>query len=344
MDFGEDPSLSDAMKEKNIKLLTSIDTAFYHIQFNMLDDVVGGYTEDKQKLRQAICIALEYNEYMDLYMNGRGIAAQTPIPPGIFGYVGGAEGTNPFLSEWDPVRERHVRKPIETAKKLLAEAGYPNGIGKDGKPLEINLDHSNSGNPTFMSTFFWMRDRLNLIGVRLKERGTDLETKRKKILKGNFQIDSTGWLADYPDAENFLFLFYGPNGKVKYEGANGMNYENKKYDKVFEQLESMEDGPERMELIKKALLILQKDSPSVLMYFPLNYSLEHDWYKNVKPHSMSNNTLKYKRIDSKQRVENQKKWNQPVYWPVGLLVAIFMVGCLPAAIIINRSEKSHDYR
>ena len=70
--------------------------------FNMLDDKIGGYTEDRQKLRQAISIALNYEEYIEIFNNGRGIAAMGPLPPGIFGHTEGEAGINPFVYEYIP--------------------------------------------------------------------------------------------------------------------------------------------------------------------------------------------------------------------------------------------------
>ncbi len=63
------------------------------------------------------------------------------------------------------------------------------------------------------------------------------------MLKGKQQIFWWGWFADYPDAENFLFLFYGPNSKAKFEGENTANYDNPEYDRRYKQLALLDDGP-----------------------------------------------------------------------------------------------------
>ena len=336
---GEDPALSHMMKEKNIQLVTDVDTMFWYTEFNMLDDVVGGYAPERQKLRQAISIALDYNEYLDIFANGRGILAQGPIPPGIFGYRYGEEGTNPYVDAWDPIRKRHIRKSIKYAQKLMEEAGYPGGIGRDGAPLTLHYDHSAQGESFFRSYFEWVNRRLSLIGIRLKDRGTELSRYRQKMKEGNWQIASGGWLADYPDAENFLFLFYGPNGKVEAGGANATNYKNPEYDELFKKMESMLNSPERQEIIDKMMRILQRDTPAVWQYHPVSYGLQHEWYHNFKPHQMSYNTMKYKRIDPELRVQRQRQWNRPVYWPIVLLAVVLVVSAIPAAIAVYRSER-----
>ena len=62
-----------------------------------------------------------------------------------------------------------------------------------------------------------------------------------------------GWNADYPDPENFLFLLYGPNKKVGNNGENASNYENPKFDALFEKMANMENSPERLKIIKEML-------------------------------------------------------------------------------------------
>lgn len=336
---GSEPRVSDMMAERGIRLITAIDTSFYYLSFNMLDELVGGYSEEKRKLRQAISIALDYNEYIDIFSNGRGIMAQGPIPPGIFGYRSGKAGTNPYIDEWDPKRNRHVRKPIAVAKKLLAEAGYPGGIGADGQHLTLHYDHSSAGDSGFRAVFVWMQGQLARLGIKLDERGTDLSRFREKRTEGNWQMSSSGWLADYPDPENFLFLFYGPNGKVKTGGANTVNYENEEYDLLFKQTESMKNSPARMELIKQLMDILQKDAPAVWMVHPVDFGLYHTWFTNTKPHKMSSNTIKFLRVAPERRITAQSAWNKPIIWPVVLLVLLLCAGAAPAAMQIYRQEK-----
>ena len=66
--------------------------------------------------------------------------------------------------------------------------------------------------------------------------------------------------------------------------------------------------------------------------FPLSYSLQHEWYTNVKPHQMSYNTMRFRRIDAETRVKRQQAWNEPRYWPIVLLFVLFVLGTIPAVI------------
>ena len=87
--------LTPEMKAKGIHLRTAVETSDYYIGFNMLDPVVGGLDDRHRKLRQAISIAIDEEEYIAIFANGRGIPAQGPLPPGIFGYRAGKAGVNP---------------------------------------------------------------------------------------------------------------------------------------------------------------------------------------------------------------------------------------------------------
>lgn len=339
MQMGEEARLSDKMIERGISLITTVRPVLTYTQFNMRDDVVGGYSEEKCKLRQAISIAIDHNEYLDIFDNGRGILGQGPLPPGFFGYREGEAGTNPYISDWDSVRKRHVRKPVEYAKQLMIEAGYPNGRQANGEPLTLYFDHSSSGDPSFRAEFNWMQRRLKLIGIEFRERGTDLTRYRQKRAQGNAQISRNGWVADYPDPENFLFLFYGPNGIVETGGPNSTNYKNEEYDKLFTQMESMQNSPERQAVIDKLMDIIQHDAPAIWDLHPVSFELFHKWYKNNKPHDMSSNLIKFKRIDPELRTQSQKAWNKPILWPVYLALALFLLATVPASIMIYRRER-----
>ncbi|MDQ1315580.1 MAG: peptide/nickel transport system substrate-binding protein, partial [Pseudomonadota bacterium] len=120
---GGDPQLTDSMRDQDIHLITAVAASLWYVGFNMLDPVVGGLGEDRQKLRQALSIAFDYDEFISIFLNGRGIPAQGPIPPGLFGYVEGEAGLNPYI--YEARGGRIQRRPIEAARKLLAEVGYP---------------------------------------------------------------------------------------------------------------------------------------------------------------------------------------------------------------------------
>ncbi|MCG6969199.1 MAG: ABC transporter substrate-binding protein [Gammaproteobacteria bacterium] len=320
--------LSGQMRDKGIELVTGVGTSTYYMGFNMLDPVVGGLSEDKRKLRQAISIAIDYEEFISIFVNGRGIPAQGPIPPGIFGYQEGAQGINPYVYDW--VNGHPQRKSIGYAKQLLAEAGYPDGREeKTGKPLTIFFDTTATG-PDDKARMDWFRKQFQKLNIQLVVRGTDYNRFQDKMLKGTAQFFQWGWNADYPDPENFLFLLYGPNMKKDKNGENAANYHNTEFDRLFEKVKNMNNGPQRQQIINDMMEIVRKDSPWVWGLHPKQFTLYHSWYHNVKPNLMANNTLKYKRIDPQKRAKLRRQWNQPVTWPIILTIVILVIAVIPA--------------
>ena len=334
---GGDPQLTDSMRAKGIGLVTTVAASLWYVGFNMLDPVVGGLGEDRRKLRQALSIAFDYDEFISIFLNGRGIPAQGPIPPGLFGYVEGVAGLNPYV--YEARGGRIARRPIEAARRLLAEAGYPNGRNaKTGEPLVLYFDTMASG-PDAKSRLDWMKKQLDKLNVQLVVRGTDYNRFQDKIRKGNAQLFEWGWNADYPDPENFFFLLYGPHKKVGSGGENAANYDSPEFDRLFEQMKDMDNGPARQQVIDAMLDVVRRDAPWIFAYHPKAFGLRHGWVHNVKPNLMANNTLKYRRVDAAVRKARRAEWNRPVLWPIVLLVAALAAVIAPAVIAWRRHER-----
>lgn len=245
---------------------------------------------------------------------------------------------NPYTHRWDEKRDTAVRRSAEYARQLLAEAGYPDGIGPEGNKLTLEYTTvDRPGNAVYLQ---WLKKQFARIGVRLVIRATDYNRFREKVGTGNYQILTWGWNADYPDPENLLFLLYGPNGRVKYDGENTVNYSNPKYDELFEKMKSMPDGPERRRIVYKMVDILQRDAPWEFGFHPQSYSLYHGWMQNVKPNNMTNNTLKYLNIRGEERAAYRQKYNQPKWWIVGTVLGVIILAVLPGVVRVIRREMS----
>jgi ABC-type transport system substrate-binding protein len=333
-----DLGLTESMKAKGIHLETAVTASIFYMGFNMDDPVVGGGSKRARLLRRAISIAMDYEEYLSIFNNGRGVAAQGPIPPGIFGNRSGAAGIDPYVYDW--VNDRPKRKPAAEARRLMALAGYPGGRDENtGKPLILYYDTTSSG-PDDKARLNWIRKQFNKLGVQLVIRASDYNRFQEKMRKGTGQIFIWGWNADYPDPENFLFLLYGPNGKVAHGGENAANYRSPEYDALFVRMKNMENGPERQQIIDRMVEILRRDAPWVWGFFPKSFSLFHAWYHNVSLNLMANNTLKYKRTDPERRYRLRREWNPPIVWPILLLLALLVASAVPAVLVYRRRERS----
>ncbi|MEE9493071.1 MAG: ABC transporter substrate-binding protein [Gammaproteobacteria bacterium] len=335
-----DISLTEEMQERGIRLSTAVQTSIFYTGFNMLDPVVGGMSEKARLLRQAIAIAVDYEEYIAIFANGRGIAAQSPLPPGIFGHGKGRDAINEYVYEW--VNNQPIRKSIEVARELLAKAGYPDGRDRDnGKPLVLNLDTTASG-PDDKARLDWIRKQFAKLDIQLVIRSTDYNRFQDKMTRGTAQIFQWGWNADYPDPENFLFLLYGKNSKVEHNGENAANYLNEEFDRLFEKMKNMDNGPARQQVIDQMVEMLRHDSPWLFGFHPKQFSLFHDWVFNTKPNLMANNTLKYRRIDPELRASKRDAWNSPVLWPLSLVFLLIVLSILPAYLGYKRHEQSSE--
>lgn len=333
-----DVTLSEDMAKRGISLQTSLATSVFYLGFNMLDPLVGGDSERARKLRLAVSIVVDQEEFISIFRNGRGVPAHGPVPPGIFGYRDAdATGINPYVYEWRDGAAQ--RKSIEQAKKMLAEAGYPNGRdAKSGEPLLLHLDTTSSGADS-KARLDWYISQFAKLGIQLVIRATDFNRLQDKLRRGTAQLYFLGWNADYPDPENFLFLFHGPQGRAKTQGENASNYSNPEFDRLFDRMKHMANGPERQAIIDRMIALLRHDAPWVWSFFPKDYTLHHGWVHNRKPNQIANNGLKYQRLDVALRAQRRVAWNPPVLWPLALGGAVLVLGAWPAVAAFRRRER-----
>lgn len=320
--------LTEEMRAKGIRLLTAVTATISYLGFNMTDPVVGGDSERARLLRRAISIAVDYEELISIFANGRGVPAQGPIPPGIFGHVDAEQGINPYVYEWHDGAAR--RRPLSDARKLMAAAGYPEGRDPEsGRQLTLYFDTVSRG-PGSKAILNWYVKQFDKLGVQLVVRSTDYNRFQEKVRKGTAQMFGWGWNADYPDPENFLFLLYGPNAKVVSQGENASNFQNARFDELFVRMRSLDNGPERQALIDEMVAIARRESPWLWGFHPTAYTLHHEWYGNAVPNLMARNTLKYKTIDADLRQSRRREWNEPVTWPLWLVFGALVVSAIPA--------------
>ncbi|AZY49898.1 peptide ABC transporter substrate-binding protein [Bordetella avium] len=338
---GDSPQKAELYRDHGIHLPTTVETSNWYMGFNWLDPVVGAgdtpeQAERNRKLRQAISIAFDWEEFINIFQNGQGAVAYGPVPPGVLGYHPLPEGNNPVV--YDLVDGKPVRKSLDYARQLLAEAGYPDGRdAKTGEPLVLHYDAmSGAGaNPQFD----WMRRQLAKIGIQMDVRSTDYNRFQDKMRRGAAQMFLWGWNADYPDAENFLFLLYGPNAKAKGGGENAANYHNPEFDRLFEQMKFLDDGPEKEAVIDRMVDLVRRDAVWMFGYFPMSGGAYQQWVGNAKPTQMVRNTLQYMKIDPDLRVRKTNEWNPPRWWPLGIVLLLIVLAVIPSYLVLRRRER-----
>jgi ABC-type transport system substrate-binding protein len=337
--------------KKGFKLGKGSDVGSYFIGFNMFDPAIGDGPQSgpeqlsaeqkakNRKLRQAISIAIDWEEYSKIFPKKAGDTAMSPIPPGIFGSREGTpEGVNPVthvLKDGKP-----ERREIAEGKKLMVEAGYPNGRdAKTGKPLVLNYDFYAAPTPEFKAEIDWVVRQFAKLDIQLEVRATDNNQFQDKVRKGKYQIYWLGWLADYPDAENFLFLLYGKNSKTLFDGENTSNYISAEYDRLFLEMKSLADGPRKQEIIDRMVRIVQEDAPWTMGFYPYVSAAHQRWVKNYKAAILVRDHGRYLRLDVADRVASLEAWNRPRWWPVLLVLAAMAALVWAARRALRRRER-----
>lgn len=274
-------SLSEEMKKKGIQLEVTVEPDVTYTSFNMMDPLIG----KNDNLRKAISLAMDTPTSIEKFYNGRAVSAHSPIPPGVDAYDPGFK--NPYKEH-----------SIEKAKELLAKAGFPEG--KNLPPLVYST--TNSSTAAQMAEFFKLE--MEKIGVQVKIEQSSWPQFTEKIRDKKAQIWGIAWLADYPDAENFLQLLYGKNISP---GPNGSNFKNKEFDELYEKAALMPPGAERTKVYQRMRDIVVEQSPWVPGVHRLGYRLYHGWLRNYKSHSIVNDNFKYLRVDPKAQSEIKAK-------------------------------------
>jgi len=319
--------LSPEMAALGMRLEKSVDPTIHYIGFNMNDPVIGTPAGRRgQLLRQAMSLAVDVVEYNRVFNNGRGVPAQSPIPPGIFGYE--ADYENPY------------RQPdLARAKHLLREAGYPDGIDPEtGKPLHLSFDLGDTSTQARLRFQFFV-DQWARLGLDVEIAATHYNKFRQKVEEGAYQIFMWGWIADYPDPENFLFLLWGPMAQARSGGPNTANFDDPAFNERFLEMKNLENGPRRLEIIREMKRILERERPWIELVHSENYALYHAWMHNVKPAGLSLPAAKYVDIDPVLRNELRTKWNRPIRWPAYVLAAVAVAIVVPGVRTFLRERQ-----
>ncbi len=312
--------LSEEMSRKGIKMTHSPRMNILQLGFNMTDKQVGGYGEKNRKLRQAIALSVDSQEFIDLAALGVGTPAQTMLPPAVVGY--------------DPNYRNPYRQPnLEKAKALLSEAGYPNGNDPEtGKKFVLVWENANV-TPSARQMTGIIKKQIERLGISVDTRSVPFSVITTHIRQGLFQFTDMHWTADYPDSENFYFLLNGPDVRP---GQNGTAYNNPEFNRLFAMLRPMREGPERRAILTKLRDIAVEDCPQVYLSHAEDLILMQAWTKNYKPHPVSNEVYKYRRVDGSLRKKLRESWNQPLYWPILVAIGLFALINIPTLGVIRK--------
>ena len=224
---------------------------------NMRDPLLGG----NKLLRQALAAAFDAQAIIDVLWNGRGRRLNSLVP---YDLPGNERETGAVARPHD----------LAQARKLLAQAGYPDGKGLPPLTISFFQTHVAAHNE-----FDLLKAQLAAIGVQAKGVFMDQPTFTKAAENGNYQLASFGWEADYPDPEDFYQLLYGRNAPP---ASNWTGYANPAYDKAYEASRFMANGPERLAYLRKMNALIADDVPMIVTFDPLKFESVQNWVGNFK--------------------------------------------------------------
>ena len=251
--------------------------------FNMQDPIVGGYTLDKIALRRAIGMAYDNDEAIRVLLKGRAVPAYGPIPPDIAGH-------DPALKTdaqlYDPALSR----------ALLDRFGYKDRDGDgyrempDGKPLTIDR-WSTPNSASRQADELWKKN-MDAIGIRIAIKKDRTPELRKMAREGKIAMRSDGWNADYPDAENFMQLLYGPSGP-----ENNARFDLPEFNELYERARTLPDSAERTRLFDRMTQLVVAYAPWRMTFHLLEDSVRHPWIGTYVPHPIRSQWWQYIEVD-----------------------------------------------
>ena len=282
----EKKQLSGVLTGRGIKLHSAPEFQINYIGFHFADPVLSR----NPALRQAISLAFD-KDLRSTVTNGRLQPVYGPLPPGIKGYE-------------ESFRGKFGQKNLEKARELMRQAGYPDGIDpKTGEALTLTFDQA--GSDTFYrQTAELLSADLAKIGIKLRPEFNNRARFFQKLARGQAQLFRLSWTGDYPDAENFFQLFYGPNA----ESCNRVIFRDAKFDRMYEALCNMEDSPERVSLSHRMTEYLTEQCPWIFETQPVAYMLTHCWMNYYYPHDFGFNRWKYFSVDPVKRDQVRKSF------------------------------------
>lgn len=283
--------LSPQLAREGVHVFRELQPEVTYDVFNMdekvagRDNPVGGYTPERVGLRRALVLAHDRNQEISIIRNGQAIAAQSPVPPGVVGY--------------DPNFRSDAQDPDPPrAKALLDMLGYIDRDGDgwrdlpDGRPLVLQYKYNNLGQEARQLAELWVKSAAN-VGIRMEAVAVQFADLLNDKRVGNFQMSGSAWIADYPDAQNFLQLLYGPNT----DQSNEARFKLPEYDRLYEKSLTVPDGDERNRLYREMNRLIFAYAPWRLGVHRIFNHLQYPWVKGYKKHPILYTNFKYLDLD-----------------------------------------------
>ncbi len=226
------------------------------------------------KIRQAINYGFDRRKMMLYLRNSIGTATESGfIPAG--------------LPSFDSIKVKGYHYDPDKAKQLLAQAGFPDG---NGLPVVHLLTI-----PVYADLAGYIANELQQIGVKVQVEAIQKSLLLEQTSKSQAVFFRASWIADYPDAENFLSVFYGKNPAP----PNYTRYKNEVYDRLYEKAVAEKNDSIRYRLYQQMDQIIINDAPVVPLWYDMAIHLVHTNIHDFEPNSLNLLELRRAKIDRK---------------------------------------------
>ena len=277
-------ALRPELKAQGIQLSRQLDPELTFYYWNMQDPVLGGRSKARIALRRAIAMAHDVDEEIALVWNGQAQRLDFPVPPGVVGH--------------DPAYKSLLQYDPALANKLLDKFGYRKGADgwrtqPDGKPLLVRYTSRNEASGVLQAEVW--RKTYNRLGIRMDNERTILTDILKAEKECKVQTRNFQWIADYPDGDNFMQLFYGPN---VHQNNNGC-FQDDEYDRLYARSQKMPAGGERDGLYRKMARIIEVQGGGRMGYARYRNMLAQPSVLGYKKHPILHQEWAYIDIEGK---------------------------------------------
>ncbi len=258
------------------------------VYFNMEDPLVGGYSADKVALRRAISLSMDMQREINQIRRGQAIPAQSIVAPSTYGYDPNYRSEN---SSYDPAR----------AKALLDIYGYVDRDGDgwreqpDGKPLVIEF----ATTPDGLSRQFdevWQKN-INAVGLRNEFKIAKWPEQLKKARVAQLMVWQVGQSSEAPDMQDAFEMMYGPSSG----NQNLARFKLPAFDALYERMQTMPDGPERLAAMTEANKLLTAYMPQRYTVHRISTDLAYPWVIGFRRPAFGNQWWHYVDIDNSKR-------------------------------------------
>lgn len=262
---GVDPCYKDALLTRSGTLNPSVEKDINMISAPYLNTEYLGFLLQegdennpllKKEVRQAINYGFDREKMIRYLRNNIGNAKTSGfVPQGMLSF--------------NPDRIQGYDYNPNKALSLLAAAGYPNGEGMPEIALSVSA--------AYLDLCQYIQHDLGLLGIPIRLDVQQAAQQREMMRSYKLPFFRGSWVCDYPDAENYLSLFYSKN--LQPVGSNYTHYVNSEYDKLFEASQSITNDSLRNDYYTRLDSILMEDAPVVVLFYD---KLVHFTRKKVK--------------------------------------------------------------